>query len=221
MTSAPDERTILRRQLRQKRRNLSPLQQKRAAVGLCRQLRAQPLFLRSRHIAVYLPNDGEIDPRPLIECAWAMGKKIYLPVVRKKSGQRNHRQLLFQRFDCHTRLINNRFGIPEPKFEPRQLRKAQLLDLVLMPLVGFDGDGGRMGMGGGFYDCTFAFRNNPKRLSPSLIGLAHECQQVEKLTLASWDIPLDAIATDKQLIVTRASQRRRNFIDSSSPVSPQ
>ena len=211
MTSAPDERNRLRRQLRQKRRDLTPMQQQRAAIGLCRQLKTQPLFVRSRHIAVYLPNDGEIDPRPLIEVAWQLGKHIYLPIVGKNTGQKKNRRLQFQRFDPHTQLFNNRFGIAEPKFDPKRLRKAQHLDLVLMPLVGFDATGGRMGMGGGFYDCTFAFRKNHSRLSPSLIGLAHECQQVDQLSLASWDIPLDAIATDRRLIITRSSQRQRNF----------
>jgi 5-formyltetrahydrofolate cyclo-ligase len=86
---------------------------------------------------------------------------------------------------------------------------AQLLDVVLMPLVGFDRTGARLGMGGGFYDATFAFKQKLSTGSktstgkPALIGLAHACQQVESLATDTWDIPLFAIATDKEIILTQ------------------
>ena len=74
-------RAALRRQLRQARRSLSPLQQQRAARALYRQLAQHPLFRRARHIAFYLPNDGEIDPRLLLREAQRRGKIAYLPVL--------------------------------------------------------------------------------------------------------------------------------------------
>jgi 5-formyltetrahydrofolate cyclo-ligase len=192
-----DDRQKLRLELRQRRRSLSELQQQRAARNLCRQLRNQLFFLRAKHIAIYLPNDGEIDPRPLMQFALSMGKKCYLPVLYPDG--RNILQFL--PVDNHTRYRDNRFGIPEPVVPQQRQHKPKYLDLVLMPLVGFDAHGGRMGMGGGFYDRTFAFRQNPSSHKPKLVGLAHQCQQVEKLELASWDIPLDAIATDTQRII--------------------
>ena len=79
----------------------------------------------------------------------------------------------------------------------KQQVKAWRLDLVLVPLVGFDPQGNRLGMGGGFYDRTFAYRGRRKHTSrPCLIGLAHECQRVEHLPCAGWDIPLDGVITD-------------------------
>jgi 5-formyltetrahydrofolate cyclo-ligase len=92
----------------------------------------------------------------------------------------------------------NRFRIPEPRHNRRQQRKVWALDLVLLPLVGFDRHGGRIGMGGGFYDRSLAYRGVRKKWhNPTLLGLAHECQQVDRLALASWDVPLKATVTDR------------------------
>jgi len=201
------ERKQLRRELRQRRRSLTPAQQRAAAAKLCRLLRHQPLFIRSRHIAFYLPNDGEIDPRPLLEAALACGKRCYLPVL--KPGAENN--LWFVRFDKNTPLHNNRFGIPEPRADARRVLAAEQLDLVLMPLVGFDNQGGRMGMGGGFYDRTFEFKHRRKQKT-YLLGLAHSCQQVAQLDVAAWDIPLSAIATEQGIQRGYGDVLARDFI---------
>lgn len=195
-----DDRRELRQKLRQRRRSLSPKQQSDAAFNLCRRLRHQLFFLRAKHIALYLPNDGEIDPQPLLKLALRMGKHCYLPVLSPDDNN----TLRFLPFDNRTVLTKNRFGIPEPQVRHHRQRKAKRLDLVLMPLVGFDAEGGRMGMGGGFYDRTFAFRQQQTNSKPRLVGLAHQCQQVAQLELASWDIPLDAIVTDQQLITPKS-----------------
>lgn len=72
-----------------------------------------------------------------------------------------------------------------------------------LPLVAFDAKGRRLGMGGGFYDRAFAFKNKYKRLGPMLIGLAHSIQEVESLDVEHWDIPLDAIVTEKKVFTIR------------------
>jgi len=195
-----DDRQELRQKLRQRRRSLSPKQQSDAAFNLLRRLRHQLFFLQAKHIALYLPNDGEIDPQPLLQLALSMGKHCYLPVLARDGTN----TLKFLPYDERTTLTPNRFGIPEPQVPQHRQRKAKRLDLVLMPLVGFDAAGGRMGMGGGFYDRTFAFRHQQTSCKPRLVGLAHKCQQVPQLELASWDIPLDAIVTDQQLIAPKS-----------------
>jgi 5-formyltetrahydrofolate cyclo-ligase len=187
-------RPQLRRLLRQARRRLSPQAQRRAAQGLYRQLAQHPLFRRARHIALYLPNDGEIDPRPLLRAAQRRGKATYLPVLNPWPSTK----MVFQRVRQRDTLTPNRFRILEPRRDPARQRKVWALDLILMPLVGFDRHGGRLGMGGGFYDRSLAYRGMRKNWhKPTLLGLAHECQQVERLALASWDVPLTATVTDK------------------------
>ena len=184
----------LRRQLRAARRALSRSQQQRAARDLYRQLAQQPMFRRARHIALYLPNDGEIDPRPLLRAAQLRGKATYLPVLSAWPKTK----MVFQRVRAGEKLRLNRFKIAEPRVNRHQQRKVWALDLILLPLVGFDPHGGRLGMGGGFYDRSLAYRalrTQPQK--PQLLGLAHECQKVEKLAMASWDVALAATVTDR------------------------
>lgn len=187
-------RPALRRQLRQARRQLSLSQQRQAAKRLYQQLAQHPLFRRSRHIALYLPNDGEIDPRPLLREAQRRGKATYLPVLDAWPRTR----MVFQRIKPNERLKPNRFGIAEPVFSRAQQRRIWTLDLVMMPLVGFDERGGRLGMGGGFYDRSLAYRSRRKKgHKPTLLGLAHECQKVDVIPVASWDVSLQATVTDR------------------------
>lgn len=192
--SAGLSRVQLRRLLRQKRRALPAGAQRQAARGLYRQLAQQPQFRRARHIALYLPNDGEIDPRPLLREAQRRGKHTYLPVLSAWPRTK----MVFQRVTRHEKLASNRFRILEPRPQPARQRKIWALDLVLLPLVGFDDRGGRLGMGGGFYDRSLAYLRQRKNWhKPTLMGLAHECQRVDALAMASWDVPLQATVTDK------------------------
>lgn len=193
-SSAPLTRARLRRQLRDARRALTPMQQRRAALDLYRQLAQHPLFRRSRHVSFYLPNDGEIDPRLLLRAAQRRGKHTYLPVLNDWPRTR----MVFQRVLPGEKMRPNRFGIAEPHIDRAKQRKVWALDLVLIPLVGFDEVGGRLGMGGGFYDRSLAYRGRRNAWhKPVLLGLAHECQKVEKLSQASWDVPLQGTLTDK------------------------
>lgn len=193
-------RSALRRQLRAARRALNPQQQHQASQQLWRQLAQHPLFRRSRHIAFYLANDGEIDPAILMEHARRLGKHCYLPVITGWPADRMH----FQRLTQQQQWVTNRFGIREPLVDPGLQTRPWRLDLVLMPLVGFDESGNRLGMGGGFYDRTFAFRRLRKCWTgPQLLGLAHHCQKVEQLPVAAWDIPLDGIVSDQQFILMK------------------
>lgn len=188
---AKADRKSLRRELRQRRRALSPAAQRTAARALTRQLILHFGHSRARHVGLYLPNDGEIDPRAFVHEARRRGLSVYLPVLHPILGN----QLWFYRLNASTKLRANRFGIPEPADRGGPRRPPWALDAVLMPLVGFDRQGGRLGMGGGFYDRTFAFKRLAPQRPPALIGLAHEVQQVERLPIASWDVPMDAVIT--------------------------
>lgn len=102
-------------------------------------------------------------------------------------------------------LRPNRFGIPEPA--GTTVFRARQLDLLLMPLVGFDTAGHRLGMGGGFYDATLAYMRQRRHWrKPRLIGVAFECQRVTALPHDPWDMPLDAVLTEKRLYRFRAGQ---------------
>ena len=188
-------RPQLRRLLRKARRSLNRSEQRQAAQGLYRQLAQDPLFRRARHVSLYLPMDGEIDPRLLLRAAQKRGKTTYLPVLSAWPRTK----MVFQRVRPGENFKPNRFRIPEPRINAGRQRKIWTLDLVLMPLVGFDPEGGRLGMGGGFYDRSLAYLARRKTWrKPVLLGLAHECQKVGKLAVASWDVPLAGTVTDKR-----------------------
>lgn len=193
--SISNQRKNLRRRLRNKRRQLTPHQQQQASQHICRHIRQQTWFINASRLAVYMAADGEVNPLMLAKMAHKMGKEVYLPVLHPL--YKNH--LFFIRFTPTTPLQKNRFGILEPRLKGYGLErhnscKVQTLDLILMPLVGFDIQGGRLGMGGGFYDRTLAIKPAAFK-RPKLIGLAHECQKVEHLPLEAWDIPLAGIVT--------------------------
>ncbi|MDU8545193.1 MULTISPECIES: 5-formyltetrahydrofolate cyclo-ligase [Pseudomonas syringae group] len=193
-------RPQLRRQLRKARRALTRSQQRAAARDVYRQLAQHPLFRRARHVSLYLPMDGEIDPRLLLREAQRRGKATYLPVLNAWPRTR----MVFQRVRPGEKFIPNRFRIPEPLINRAKQRHVWALDLVLMPLVGFDNEGGRLGMGGGFYDRSLAYLARRKAWrKPVLLGLAHECQKVDRLAQASWDVPLQGTVSDKGWYLTQ------------------
>ncbi len=192
------DKNTIRAQIRRTRRNLTKHQQKKAAFRLTNVLKTQPLFLYSRRIAFYLPNDGEIDPGILIAIALRQYKRCYLPVLMGFPKTK----MAFVEYQKGKALKKNRFGILEPAIKKPCLNPRWQLDLALMPLVAFDIQGHRLGMGGGFYDRAFAFKKN-SNTRPILIGVAHSCQEVKSLHSNQWDVHLDAIATDNTFRLIR------------------
>ena len=182
----------LRKLIRKKRRALTPAQRHKAGRGLTRSLHQSTQYLSANRVALYLSNDGEIDPHWAIEDLWKRGKEVYLPVLHPlRKGY-----LTFIRYQPETPMRRNRFGISEPDFRRGTHVPARFLSMIGLPLVAFDERGNRLGMGGGFYDRTLAFSRRPGQ-KPTLIGCAYAFQEIRMLPAESWDIPLQFIATEK------------------------
>ena len=191
----------LRQQLRSKRRSLTHSEQRSASSALAKRLATDLAIITVKRIAFYLPNDGEIDPARFMSWCHAAGKEIYLPIVPEGLNPNPH-ALLFQAYvPGFTSLVINRFGVPEPRFDRRQCIKAAYLNLVFLPLVGFDRTGNRIGMGKGYYDKTFSAENHSFH-APRLIGLAHSIQET-RIQPNDWDVPLDEIFTEREKIPIR------------------
>jgi 5-formyltetrahydrofolate cyclo-ligase len=188
--SGANPKIILRKELRRRRRALSTAQQKFASRQLYRRLVTSPLFRFSRRIAFTMAADGEIDPALLLATAQRRSKECYLPVLNPLGEPR----LRFKRWRKGEALRTNFYGIAEPRHG--RFCSPRALSLVLLPLVGFDAGGNRLGMGKGYYDRTFAFRRRSRGRRPVMLGLAHECQKVDSLAVEAWDLPLDGIVTD-------------------------
>ena len=189
-----NKRAQIRAEIRNTRKNLSNNQQIIAAqslkVNFIQHLKSENTT-NSKHIAIYLSNDGELDTSLLIKELWNLNHAVYLPIIHPFNGA----NLLFQRYEKNSPMRANRYGILEPKLNCSQICPLPALDYLLMPLVAFDKQGNRLGMGGGFYDRTLARLHEQNWQKPQLIGLAHECQKADALPIESWDVPLETIIT--------------------------
>ena len=179
-------RNQLRQQIRKTRANLTALQQQQAEDSITQQALALIEERNAQHIALYISFDGEISTDKLIQILWAQGKQVYLPVLHPFNP--NH--LLFLRYLPDTPMLKNKFGIWEPKLNVQNVLPLDELDILFTPLVAFDKEGNRLGMGGGFYDRTLQNWQNSSFIP---VGLAHQCQQVEQLPTEAWDVPLHQI----------------------------
>ncbi|MDQ6578197.1 MAG: 5-formyltetrahydrofolate cyclo-ligase [Haemophilus parainfluenzae] len=179
-------RNQLRQQIRKTRANLTALQQQQAEDSITQQALAFIEERNAQHIALYVSFDGEISTEKLIKTLWVQDKHVYLPVLHPFNP--NH--LLFLRYLPDTPMLKNKFGIWEPKLNVQNVLPLDELDILFTPLVAFDKQGNRLGMGGGFYDRTL---QNWQNASFIPVGLAHQCQQVEQLPTEAWDVPLHQI----------------------------
>lgn len=179
----------LRQHHRKQRADISQIDQSRAAASLCTRIIKLLVYQQSNHIAVYFAVSGEISLDPVINHALTAGKQIYLPSLDQKS-------LRFSAY-CHSqKMCINKFKLPEPDVNPEDRLHPHELDLVFVPLVAFDAACNRIGMGGGFYDRSFMFRQQ-SLCKPTLIGVAHDSQKVDQLIPEAWDVRLDQIITDR------------------------
>ncbi|RMG59239.1 MAG: 5-formyltetrahydrofolate cyclo-ligase [Gammaproteobacteria bacterium] len=200
MSAELPDPAVLRRHLRTLRAELPVHEQQAHSERAARLVVESRSFRAARRLAAYVADRGEIDPLPIVLAAWEQQRQVYLPVLSPNGDQR----LWFARYRPDAPMRRNRYGIPEPVWGRHDLIPAQALDLVLMPLVAFDRHGHRLGMGGGWYDRSFAFRQRRHHWQrPVLAGLAHDFQQVAALPHQPWDVDLDEVFTENRHIIFR------------------
>ncbi len=190
-----DAKVELRSRLIAARNQLHDHQRRRLDRQICAQLLRYLGELDYLDIAAYIAFRGEPDLSPALEVLHQAGRRIHLPIVRDQA-------MHFARWVPGTEMPKNRFGIPEP-VNGRPC-PTERLELVLMPLVAFSPAGTRLGMGAGFYDRCFSFRNEHRDAPPELIGVAYSLQEVNSLPAQSWDVPLDGVITDLGVRLFRA-----------------
>ncbi|MGH8211201.1 MAG: 5-formyltetrahydrofolate cyclo-ligase [Steroidobacteraceae bacterium] len=188
------DRKALRKALQARRRSVSEDERARAAQLVARNA-DRHLHLRAGwRIAVYASLPSELDTAPLIELARSRDCKIHVPRIDRHSLGRKMRFV-----ELTGPQQRNRLGIHEP--EGSLMIGARWLDIVFLPLVGFDACGVRLGMGSGYYDRAFAFRRwRTAWHAPRLVGLAYSFQQVESLAAAAHDVRLDAVITEERIV---------------------
>ena len=196
-SSLSSARRPIRAELRAKRRALTPAQRAHAARLVARNVDRAFRLRPGKRVAIYAAMREELDTTPLIELALARHCRVFLPKIDRYTGH-------IEFVETHADAVQsaNHLGILEP--QGTAAIGARWLDLVLMPLVGFDQRGVRLGMGGGYYDRTFAFRNTHTTWrGPRLVGLAYAFQQLPSIDAAAHDVRMDAVATDQGVIRCR------------------
>ncbi|HTA66141.1 MAG TPA: 5-formyltetrahydrofolate cyclo-ligase [Xanthomonadaceae bacterium] len=183
----------LRRELRERRARIPLADRFAAAQAVAEHLLRMPVVSSARRIAGYWAVGGEM-PLHGVVTGLSKDSAYCLPVLHTANTLR------FVPWRVGDAIGTNRFGIPEPTeagvgFAPSEV------DVVLLPLLGFTRNGDRVGTGGGWYDRSFVFRKR-SAAPPLLIGVGFACQQIDDgWTPQPWDVPLDAVATEREFLV--------------------
>ena len=178
----------LRRQLRATRKQRERRQRQTDAAQLNRHLLELGPIVTASWVAGYLAFDGEPDIRFSLTQLCRRGIGVALPVLSTASDG----LLRFHRWTPATPLTVNRFGISEPRGS--EAVSLESIDCWLLPLVAFDRDGHRLGMGAGWYDRVLA----RQAVEAARIGVAWSDQEVRRVPTESWDQRLDAVVTERE-----------------------
>ena len=193
LSSGPaDPRRELRRGLRQRRREAPPAERMAAGEAIATALLAHPRFPASGYVAGYWASRGEV-PLHLLQMRLPDGVVWCLPCVQADGS------LMFAPWRPGDPLVANEYGIPEPELALGSMLSPAAMAAVVLPLLGFSADGHRLGMGGGYYDRSFAFRIDAPA-PPWLVGAGYSFQQLQSLPAQPWDVRLDAIATEQGIL---------------------
>ncbi len=186
-----DMSRTLRDGLRERRNAIPAPTRIAAAESVARHLLQMPALQNANTVAGYWAVCGELPLHSLMTRLPAR-TRYCLPILQ------SDRTLRFAPWRIGEDVIANRYGIPEPAHVLDALVPGAL-DIVLLPLLGYTRKGDRIGTGGGWYDRSFAFRRMADT-PPLLIGVGFASQQVDAYAAQDWDVPLDAIVTEREHI---------------------
>ena len=197
MALATAEVRAARRRLRELRLGLDPRARAAAQRAIRSRLEQLGIFRRGARVALYLPMPGEVDLRPSFDDAAGRGVLLYVPRITSHRGRR----MVFAPWTRGAPQRRNTLGIAEPSSMAGR-RPAVGIDVVVLPVVGFDHRGNRLGMGAGYYDRALRRRQDAARAwrRPLLVGVAFACQELPAIAASPWDVPLDLIVTERGII---------------------
>lgn len=195
-TAPGGDKKALRAALLARRRALAPAEAAARSARVLARLRALPAWAGAREVLTYMPVRGEVDVTPLMAELWARGARVLLP--RCRPGEPGVMDVA-----CALELAVLRpgaHGIAEPDPDACPAEAAPAPDVVLVPGVGFDRRGLRLGFGGGFYDRFLARLGRP---GPLLVAPCYTFQLLDTLPADPWDVPMDVIVTEEETLWPR------------------
>jgi len=201
MARVTPEVRAARQRLRRLRLAVPGATRRAAERAILRRVRRLRVFRPGARVGIYLAIRGEISLATGLPPARNSGVLLYAPRITS----RRRGTMVFVPFDPHALTARNVFGIAEPLAAAGRRQPVASLDTVIVPLVGFDRRGMRLGMGAGFYDRALRRRRDPSRhwQRPRLVGVAFACQELSAIDAAPWDVPLDWIVTERELVHCR------------------
>lgn len=182
-----NEKSRLRKLLLNKRKNLSEISRASNSLKVLNKLFSLEIYKKSQHIALYHPINSEVDTYNIFQRSMLDGKKIYFPKITSSL-------IHFYNVQNLEELEKGYKGILEPKTQINRLSKDSL-DLILLPGLGFDKLGNRLGYGGGFYDKYL--EELPRYKS---IALAFDFQILDYLPTSKWDVKVGRIITESKVV---------------------
>lgn len=186
------EKTLLRQKFLAKRLAISAAQRMQTADAIAQQLVNLPEWPTANYIAGYWATRGEV-PLHIVQMRVQTPKVWCLPIIQQD------RTLKFAPWRSGDDLVSNQYGIPEPDISPTSALDASIPSIILMPLLAYTNGGARLGMGGGYYDRSFAFRHD-LAAPPLLIGIAYSDQEAEHLPSEEWDVKLDMVINEREVL---------------------
>ena len=152
-------------------------------------------YKKSSTILFYVSYDNEVYTHDMIKDSIKNKKNVVVPITDKKN-----KILILSKLESWDELVNGAYNILEPKIEKIKEISIDNLDLIIVPGIGFDENGNRIGHGKGYYD------NLLRKSISQTIGLAFEFQIIKNIPIEKHDIPLDKIVTEKRIIICKKSK---------------
>ena len=173
-----------------------------ASVAIQRRIESLPVFRRATGVHCYVSMRTEVETEGIFRACWARGKSTFVPFQIREP-----RALGWALRKPGDRLPPGSFGVPEPEPERRSPENGKKIDLILVPGVAFDRRGNRLGYGKGFYDLflssllkTGVKMEDHASHSPAIVGLAFSLQMVDSIPQDSWDVSMEKVVTEGEII---------------------
>lgn len=187
------DKNVIRQRLLEQRSGLSGQEVSSKSRDIVEGLLELEKWQQAQEVLLYWPIKNEVDVRPLLIDAWERGKKLFMPCCRRdEPGIMDFGVVQAQRD-----LLSGSFGIKEPCRQKCEFPDVVSPDIVIVPGVGFDRNGYRIGFGGGYYD---RFLARPQRDGFLAVGVCYSFQLVDGFPIEPWDQSMGLVCTDKEMI---------------------
>jgi 5-formyltetrahydrofolate cyclo-ligase len=188
-----EQKNSIRQILRQRKEMMSPEDRLEKSKRICHHL--MRIIRDGETVMVYTSKEKEVNTIPLIETLFKQGNPVIVPIIVKDDVS-----LRLSYIRDFSVLVPSTFGVPEPIGNEIHAI-GEDVETIILPMLGFDRTGGRIGYGAGYYDRFLAKNRNVRK-----IGIAFACQEYDNLPADENDIPMDYIITEEGIVFSKGSE---------------